>query len=144
LYFYINCLNVNKKIDSFFLLFVLFINTRLKKIGNMPPLVSNLSIFLPLIRFLLARKSLQRFFCHIGYYYLDSSLFFLYIVNMKTFIFLTIVTIAIIFVSILTRFIMFSIFNPKNSFKDNLKNAVSNGEEETYDGRTSEGNYYVF
>lgn len=63
---------------------------------------------------------------------------------MKTFIFLTIVTIALIFVSILARFIMFSIFNPKNSFKDNLKNAVSNGEDETYDGRTSEGNYYVF
>jgi hypothetical protein len=39
---------------------------------------------------------------------------------------------------------MFSIFNPKNSFKDNFKNAVSHGEDETYDGRTSEGNYYVF
>lgn len=63
---------------------------------------------------------------------------------MKTFIFLIIVTIALVFVSILTRFIMFSIFNPKNSFKYNLKNAVSNGEEETYDGRTFEGNYYVF
>ena len=63
---------------------------------------------------------------------------------MKTFIFLTIVTIALMFVPILTRFIMFSIFNPKNSFKDNLKNAVSHGEDETYDGRTPERDYYVF
>lgn len=110
----------------------------------MPPLVSNLSIFPPLIRFLLARKSLQRFFYSIGFYRLDGSQFFLYIVYMKTFIFLMAVSIAMILVSIFTRFIMFSIFNPKNSFKDNLKNAVSNGEEETYDGRTSEGNYYVF
>ena len=54
------------------------------------------------------------------------------------------VSIAMIFVSILTRVIMFSILNPGGNFKDNIKKALSYDNEETNDGRTLERDYYVF
>jgi hypothetical protein len=62
---------------------------------------------------------------------------------MKTFIFLMAVSIAMIFVSILTRVIMFSILNPGGNFKDNIKKALFY-DDEADDGRTFERDYYVF
>lgn len=62
---------------------------------------------------------------------------------MKTFVFLIVVSIAMIFVSILTKVIMSSILNPGGNFKDNIKKALSY-DDETNDGRTLERDYYVF
>ena len=54
-----------------------------------------------------------------------------------------VVSIAMIFVSILTKFILFSILNPGGNLKDNIKKALSY-DDETNDGRTLERDYYVF
>ena len=54
-----------------------------------------------------------------------------------------VVSIAMIFVSLLTNVIMFSILNPGGNFKDNIKKALFY-DDETDVGRTFERDYYVF